>query len=62
MIAAKPTKYRDYLIYLADDNPTRFNYTYCHEDYDGEGDPRHGVAVTMDDAKVEIDLAYEDTP
>jgi hypothetical protein len=59
MIAAKPIKDRDYLIALADDNPTPFRYVYVHQDYDGEGDTRHGVAVTIEDAKLEIDIAIE---
>ena len=60
MIAPKLIKYRDYLIHLADDNPTRFNYAYYHEDYDGDGDTRHGVAVTLEDAKLEIDILEGD--
>jgi len=53
-------KYRSYVIHLADDNPTPFNYVYSHEDYDGEGDARHGVAVTLADARLEIDILEGD--
>ena len=53
-------KYRSYVIHLADDNPTPFAYAYYHEDYDGEGDERHGVAVTLADARLEIDILEGD--
>jgi hypothetical protein len=55
----RPIKYRSYVIHLADDNPTPFNYAFYHEDYDGEGDERNGVAITITDAKTQID-ALED--
>lgn len=54
---SNPIWHGKWRIYVGDcpfDHP-EFNYAYVHDDYDGEGDSRHGYARTVDAAKVEID-------
>ena len=51
------SKYRGYVITRNPPPiPTRkFDWEYCHEDYDGPGDNRCGVAASEEAAKAEID-------
>ena len=54
--------YRDYIIEY-DPLPIpiyTMDWSYCHKDYDGPGDNRHGRAKDEESAKHEVDLLLED--
>lgn len=38
----------------------RWDYSYVHYDYGGEGDPRHGHAASVEACKREIDEMYDE--
>ena len=54
-------EYRGYTIYW-DPKPVPGNihWSFVHKDYDGEDDPRHGYAGSIEDAKEQIDEQCED--
>ena len=56
-----PMKYKEYTIFY---NPkpiptVLYDYNFCHEDYDGEGDPRCGTAASTADAMQQINEIEE---
>ena len=59
-----PIWHRDYRIYLDDRAGThRLGYGFTHDDYDGAedgNDHRHGWALTLAEAKAEIDEQIEE--
>lgn len=58
-----PLWYRKYRIYIDSDSPEHFNYTFVHDSYDGAEDAhdnRYGHAVSVDDAKAQIDEKEDD--
>lgn len=58
----KPIFYRDFWIeYAPPPIPSRsFDWQYVHEGYDGPGDPRHGAARSLDEAKADVDAWHEE--
>jgi len=53
-------EYKDYTIYYDPKPFLGLDWNWVHKDYDGEDDPRHGYANSIDDAKAMIDFQIED--
>lgn len=53
-------QYRGWSIYVSDSPLPGESFAFVHKDYDGDGDPRHGYAPTVDAAKREIDEREND--
>lgn len=47
--------YRDWSIYVSDSCLPAESFAFVHNDYDGDGDPRHGYAPTVTAAMAMID-------
>jgi hypothetical protein len=57
----KEIRYGKYRIYYDPKPiPMPVHWSFVHDDYDGEGDPRGGVGRDADDCKAQIDAIDEE--